>query len=282
MTARLMMAAVALAALAVLASAGDARAASSYIGPDGRELGLVFNEGSGLSGWAVFRLLPGDQAISIFLTNTSTAIPADPQFDNPSDQVLTSLHFDLGAPGLNPGDPRIIGGAAHIAAGSEGVGNGNALEAGADLSALWGFGNFQYGEPYDFLPPNFLTTIAAHGTPFEAGGRLKGPDYGAISSANLLGAFSTGLPTISDTVEFTVYLDKPVTSLAEILAPGHIVPRVEFGSDYAFGVPDEPPGEPPPGAVPEPATVAGLALGAGALATYIRRRRELRRAAAQP
>ncbi|MBE3070725.1 MAG: PEP-CTERM sorting domain-containing protein [Planctomycetes bacterium] len=288
MTARLVMVAiVVLAVLAVLAGAGDARATTTYITEssitdDGQKLGLVFNEGSGLSGQAIFYLLDdgpgnlGSRMLNILLTNTSTAIPADPHFDNPSDQVLTSLHFDLGAPGLNPDDPRIISGDAHIAAGSWGVGNGYSLQ-GDDLSKLWGFGNFQYEAPYDFLPPNFLTTIAAHGTPFTPGGKLKGPDYGAISSLDLLGAFSTGLPTITDTVVFTVYLDKPIISLAEILAAGHSVPRIEFGSDYEFGVADD-----PPGVVPEPATVAGLALGIGALATYIRRRRELRRAAAQP
>lgn len=244
----------------------------SYITPDGRELGLVFDDSIGLSGQAVFVLGADNQSIGILLTNTSTAIPDDPVFDNPSDQILSSLYFDLGGPGLGGSDPVITGGSACVGPGSVGVGKQNVnLGEGDDLSDKWGFGNFKYTEePMDVLAPNFITTMTAHADPF-APGKLKGPDYGTISALNLDGGHSAGLPAISDTVYAFITLDQPIDTLASLLAAGNYQPYVEFGSDYEFLVPDAP----PPGSpvIPEPLTLVGLSLGVAGLASYVRRKR---------
>jgi hypothetical protein len=244
----------------------------SYLSPDGRQLKLLFDQETGLRGQAIFDLVD-NRHIAILLTNTSYAIPGLPGFDNPSDQVLTSLYFDLGAPGLNPNDPKIIGGGAWVAVESYGVGDHNDLKAGDDLSKLWGYGNFKYEAPQEFLGPNFLTTISAHGIPFAQPGALKGPNYGALSSANLLNAYDTGLPTIADTVRFSLTLDRDVTTLADLVAEGQYTPYVEFGSDFQFYVADDEPGpNQQPGPIPEPLTLAGLAAGAAAMIGYLRRR----------
>ena len=241
-----------------------------YITPDGKELGLVFDEGTGLSGQAIFKLGADNKTIEILLTNTSTAIPDVPYFDNPADQVLTSLYFDLGAPGLNPGDPVIIGGAAWVASGSIGVAGATGLVEGDDISHLWGYGNYQYGDPMSYLSPNFITTLTSHATPFEPG-KLQGPNYGGVSALNLDGAFDTGLPLISDTVYAVVNLDQPIASLADLIGPGKAPAYIEFGSDFEFHVADCPP--PPPPIIPEPATMLGALLGLGGIGAYLRRRR---------
>lgn len=244
----------------------------SSLSSDGRQLELLFDGHTGLRGQAVFNLAPDNLHLQILLTNTSYAIPNVPVFDNPSDQVLTSLYFDLGAPGLNTNDPKISGGGAWVADGSHGVGNGNTLQSGADLSTLWGYGNFKYEAPQEFLGPNFVTTISAHGTAFAEPASLKGPDYGALSSANLQSAFDTGLPTITDTIRFELTLNKEIT-LGGLVADGSFKPYIEFGSDFAFHVADNPPTPPEPEEpIPEPLTLTCLAAGAAALAGYLRRR----------
>jgi hypothetical protein len=244
----------------------------SYLSSDGRRLELLFDGQTGLRGQAIFNLASDYRHIEILLTNTSYAIPNEPGFDNPSDQVLTSLYFDLGAPGLNPNDPKIIGGEVRVADGSYGVGDGNTLQPDADLSKLWGYGNFKYEAPQEFLGPNFVTTISAHATAFAQPASLKGPNYGALSSANLLNAFDTGLPTIADTVWFSLTLDKDILSLGGLVANGNFKPYVEFGSDFEFYVADDLPDSPtstPP--IPEPLTLTGLVAGVAALAAYLRR-----------
>jgi hypothetical protein len=245
----------------------------SSLSSDGRRLELLFDGQTGLRGQAVFNLASDNRHLEILLTNTSYAIPNDPRFDNPSDQVLTSLYFDLGAPGLNPNDPKISGGGAWVADGSHGVGNSNALQSGADLSKLWGYGNFKYEAPQEFLGPNFVTTISAHGTAFANPASLKGPDYGALSSANLLSAFDTGLPTIADTIRFNLTLNTDIETLGGLVADGNFKPYIEFGSDFEFYVADDPPTTPEPQEpIPEPLTLTCLTAGAAALAGYLRRR----------
>ena len=247
----------------------------SYISPDGKELGLTFDGNQGLSGQAIFTLFDS-RTIDILLTNTSTAIPSGVRFDNPSDQILTSLYFDLGARGLNAADPRIIGGSAAVAADSYGVG-GATLQPGADLSHLWGYANYKYGDdappypPPNPLPPNIVTTMVAHAKAFSGNDKgLKGPNYGAISALDLAGGHEAGLPSVSDTVYIRVSLDKDLTTGLECISdPGNYVPYIEFGSDYRFFVADGPP--PPP--IPEPVTIAGVLLACGCLGGYLRKRR---------
>jgi len=274
-----------LSVLLVLGAAGvEARAATqltaSYVANGGREIGLLFDRGDEtLRAQAVLTLQADNRTIEILLTNTTVGIPDVGAFDNPSDQILTSLYFDLGGPGLNPADPAIVGGQAFVGAGSVGVGNGNDLVAGQEISNLWGFTNFKYTEAgMEFLPPNIVTVLTAHADAFT-GGNLEGPGYGAISALNLLDAHNAGLPSISDTVALFVQLDQDVESLASIVAAGNYVPYVEFGSDAHFFVADDPPSPPP--AVPEPLTLLSLGGAVAALGCYLRRRlhavhRELR------
>ena len=246
---------------------------SSYITPDGRELGLIFPGADGLSGQAVFRLLPGDQSIEIVVTNASTAVPGDPCFDNPSDQILTSLYFDLGGAGLGDGDPCLTGGQAFVADGSVGVGKKNTLQGGDEMSNQWGYGNFKYTEePMAFLPPNFVTAMGAHAAPFSPG-KLKGPNYGAISALDLAGGHNAGLAAISDSVRVVVALDAPVSSLEGLVSGGNYTPAIEFGSDHEFLVFDDFPGsEVPPGEIPESLTMVGVLLAVSVLTRYLRKR----------
>lgn len=256
--------------LALPAAAGAGSVFSnSYISPDGREVGLVFDDGTGLAARAVFSLAPAGQTLSIALANTSYAVPAVGHFDNPADQLLTSLYFDLGGPGLGPGDPRVIGGAAYIADDAYGQFRKRPLlPGGMDISWYWGHGNFQYGDPQAFLPPNFVSAMQAHTKPFKGTRSLNGPDWGALSEANLEDALTSArYAMIVDTVRFELLLDTVIPDLRSLVAPGNMIPYVEFGSDYEFFVADD-----PPPLVPEPVTLAGMGGALVALAGYVRRR----------
>jgi hypothetical protein len=245
---------------------------ASYVADEGRQIGLVFDRGDEtLRAQAIFTL-SGNQTIEVLLTNTTVGIPADGAFDNPADQILTSLYFDLGGPGLGATDPAITGGWAFVGDDSVGVGKKNSLVGGEDISNLWGFGNFKYTEPgMEMLAPNILTTLTAHASAFT-GGNLKGPDYGAISGLNLLDGHNAGLASISDTVRLVVRVDQGLADLRSILSPDNYLPYVEFGSDADFFVADDLPPSPIPLPVPEPLTIFGIATALAGLAGYIRRR----------
>lgn len=265
-------AAVALVGALVLTCVAPASATTltqSYAAPDGSELGLVFDEGTGLSAQVILTLNRPD-TVDILLTNTSSAIPSDPNFDSPSDQTLTSLYLDFGGPGETSGDAMIVGGGAWVAEGSTGVGKHNTFEEGDDISHLWGYGTHTYdtSEGFPEMGPNIVSTNRAHMTAFASGGKLPGPDYGAISSANLVGGHSSGLSTISDTIQLRILLDQNVGDLWSLVATANRKPYVEFGSDHEFFVQDD-----PPVVVPEPVTLAGFLCGAGFLLGYVRRRR---------
>ena len=258
--------------LGLAASAASANTVwTPYVSADGKELQLVFVDGSGLSGQALLKL-SDSRTIEILLTNTSTAVPNDPGFDNPSDQALTALYFDLGAPGLNASDPGILSGQAFVAAGSAVIGGRNPLPEGTELSDQWGFGNYKYTElEMAFLAPNFVCAMRAHTTAFDGTSNLRGPDYGTVSAANLLDVEDLEMPLVSNSVRILLTLDQDLDTLGSIIHPANYAPHVEFGSDYRFiGPNDEPPNAP---VVPEPLTAMGLLLGAGGLAGYIRRRR---------
>jgi len=263
--------------LAAALPAGAGSIEASYLSEDGTELGLIFDEGIGLSGQAVFQLTDA-RTIDIWLTNTSTQRPPDPWFDDPSDQILTSLYFDLGAPGLNAADPAIIGGWAWVGDDSYSIGKDGSLSGGDEVSTLWGFGNFQYTEPgMDMLPPNLLSTNTAHTTAFQGSETLKGPEYGlATGDTDVFPETTGGLTAIRDTIHVQAWLDRDLATLASLIEPGGFVPHIEFGSDYEFLVQDDfPPPPPSPPAVPEPLTVLACSLGVGSLAVYGRNRLRL-------
>ncbi|MBL7139532.1 MAG: PEP-CTERM sorting domain-containing protein [Planctomycetes bacterium] len=181
--------------------------------------------------------------------------------------MLTSLYFDLGGPGLAPGDPMIVGGFAWVAAGSIMVGSPKKIETYDDLSAWWGYGNREY-EEFDFLGPNIVSTRTAVADAFAPGGKLGGPDYGAASANEGIRDLYGPLPAVSNTVHVRLELDQDLGSLLSIIDPQNHVPYVEFGSNYAF-IKDMPPLQ---SQVPEPMTLTGMLIGAGALAGYLRRR----------
>jgi len=268
----IVLAAAAFAATLASATALAMSVEKSYLSDDGKELGLTFDEQDGLSGWAEFALNPDAtgsyRLLDILITNTSSAMPALQPTDPPSDIMLTSLYFDLGAPGLAAGDPMIVGGSAWVAAGSTMVGSAKKIETYDDLSAWWGYGNREY-EEFAFLGPNIVSTRTAVADTFAAGGKLGGPDYGLASAKNGIADLYGPLPAVSDTIHVRLVLDQELGSLASIIAPENHIPYVEFGSNYAF-IKDMPPLAPP--AVPEPLTVAGLLVGAGTLLGYLRRR----------
>jgi len=261
-----------LAAMSVPAGAGSI--GQSYLSDDGKELGLIFDQGTGLSGQAIFRLT-GPRTIDILLTNTSTRRPDDPWFDQPSDQMLTSLYFDLGAPGLNPADPRIIGGQAWVGEGGYSIGKDGSLSGGDEISTLWGFGNFQYDEPgQSMLPSNFITTNTAHSVAFAGAEVLSGPEYGlATGDLTVFPDTSDGLTAIRDTILATIWLDADLADLSSLIHPDSYTPHIEFGSDYEFLVRDHlPPFPVPAGAIPEPVTILVVSLSAVAVAGYCRTR----------
>jgi hypothetical protein len=184
--------------------------------------------------------------------------------------MLTSLYFDLGGPGLTPGDPTIVGGAAWVAEGSSLIGPAKKLDGiQDDLSALWGYNNYAY-EEFGFLGPNFVSTRTAHADAFTSGGKLGGPDFGLASAGDGIGDLYGALPAVSDTIHVHLQLQGEVESLWSIVDEGSYIPYVEFGSNYAFLQDTPPPGGAP---VPEPITAAGMLVGAGSLLGYLRRRR---------
>jgi len=247
----------------------------SYATVDGRELGLVFDEGTGLSGLARFRLGPdgsGNDRLEILLTNTSSAAPAGA--DVPADLILTSVYFDLGGPGATAGDPFITGGEVWVADGSQMVGPANKIKAYDDLSAWWGHGNTEY-EEFEFLGPNFVSSRGSHATAFDDGGKLNGPDYGVASAVPGIADLYTSQPVVLDTVRVVVDLDQPLEDLSAIIAPGNDTAYIEFGSNYDFFADDVPPHDEPPQKsppIPEPATACAALLGGGTLLAYLRRR----------
>lgn len=189
---------------------------------------LVFDDPSGLRAEAEFTLLDGGTTLQVRLRNLSTGVPGG--FDN-SDQLLTSISFDLGAPGENAGDPKIVGGSVALGAASMSVNfSETAVGPGDDVSGEYGYGN---GGTTGLLP-NFLTAMAAGSTPFGGPNLdgpviLDGPQAGLVASPNLVPL--GGLGAIQDEVVGTLLLDQAVTSFDFLRDNGA---TVEYGSDAAF------------------------------------------------
>lgn len=198
---------------------------------------------SGLSAKATFDLL-NPTTLQIALQNTSTGLPLG--FSN-SDQLLTSLSFDLGA-------ADILGGSAAIGSASAAVNfDAGAFGPGADVGGEWGYGNGgTTGLLANFVSSNTAGAVALGGANLDGPGELDGPQGGLVANPILepLG----GLGAIQDEVVFTLTLSQPLSDLS-FLNNGVIA---EFGSDAAF-------------IVPEPGVVSLLVV--GLLAAAGRRRR---------
>ncbi|MCZ6682901.1 MAG: PEP-CTERM sorting domain-containing protein [Planctomycetota bacterium] len=190
----------------------------------------------------------------IRIFNRSTGLPF--RFDN-ADQLVTAISFDLGAPGPNASDPKIIGGSVSVGSTSRSINFDQItiqLGPGDDLSGEWGFGNS--GKNPGILQ-NFVTATETHATPFR-GTNLDGPELlngpqGGVATGPPLLPLS-GLGAVSDSVVIRVELDAPLFDLDFLCQNGV---RAEFGMDSAY-------------VMPEPATLSLLAL--GAFGTLRRRR----------
>ena len=203
---------------------------------------------SGLAAEAEFDLL-NPTTLQVRLRNTSTGVPGG--FDS-ADQLLTSVSWDFGAPGQNPGDPTITGGTVLIGPASQSVNfDTGSYGPGADVSGEYGYGN----AGTTGLFPNFISANTAGATQFpganlDGPAGLDGPQAGLVADPILVPL--GGLGAIQDEIIATLTLSQAVANL-DFLSNGVIV---EFGSDAAF--------------IPEPGALSALAAG---LALVVRRRR---------
>ncbi len=206
---------------------------------------------SGLSAEAEFTLVD-PTTLEVRLRNTSADMP--PGFTN-SDQILTTISWDFGAPGINEDDPAIVGGSVVTGPTSYSINFDVAVGPGEDVSGEYGYGNIGSTG----MLPNFVTANRSHATPFGGANlygpvNIEGPAGGLVSDPMLLPI--GGLGAIQDGIIATLLLDKPLADLS-FLTDNPV--RVEFGSDAAF--------------VPEPATLSLLTLGACLLLARRSRRR---------
>jgi hypothetical protein len=167
-------------------------------------------------------------------------------------QLLTSVSFDLGAPGQNGADPLITGGSVVIGPASASVNfDTGSYAAGSDVSGEYGYGNGGTTGLY----PNFVSSNNAGATSFggpnlDGPAGLDGPQCGLVANPAIVPL--GGLGAIQDEIIATITLSGAIADLG-FLSNGVIV---EFGSDAAF--------------LPEPATLGALLVGLGAMA--LRRR----------
>lgn len=189
---------------------------------------ITFTDPSGLKAEAEFSLAGGGTQLVVRFKNISTGVPLG--FSN-SDQLLTGLSFDLGAPGQQAGDPNIVSGSVVTGSASQSLNFSVAnVGANADVSGEWGFGN---GGTTNFHP-NYFAPMAAGTTPF-GGSNLDGPDnldgpQGGLAPKPQPVVALGGLGAIQDEVVATLDLDQALANLG-FLDNGV---RVEYGSDAAF------------------------------------------------
>jgi hypothetical protein len=215
---------------------------------------------NGLSAKAIFTydtLLPNVLKIELF--NTSTGLPVFVTGSDNANQLLTSISFDLGTPGL--GGPQIISGSVIIGPAGRSVNFDKIttqLGPGGTVSGEWGCGNSGGAS----LLSNFVSTMAAHktkkfdNTNLDDAAGLEGPQGGIFAlktgTTNPLVPLG-GLGAIADSIVITLNLSSSPGNL-DFLKNGVVA---EFGSDGAF-------------VVPEPATLA--LFGLGVLVLLIKRR----------
>ena len=187
---------------------------------------LAFSDPSGLAAEAHITLQAGGTQLEIKLRNRTLTVPAG--FDE-SDQILTGLSFDLGDPGENANDPKIVSGTCKTGPSSASVNfDITNVGANADVGGEWGFGN---GGTTNFYPNlisgNMSGTTAFGGANLDGPTVLDGPQGGLISVVHLT---LNGLGAIQDEIVAVVDLDKAIADL-DFLDNGA---RVEYGSDAAF------------------------------------------------
>ena len=186
---------------------------------------LYFFDANGLSAEAEFTLMGGGSQLEIRFRNRSEAIPMG--FSN-SDQILSGISFDLGAPGQVAGDPEIVSGTVMTGPSSSSINFDTDIGPNADVSGEYGFANSPTTNTY----PNFVSAHGAGSTPFggsnlDGPASLAGPAGGIVSSAHIdLG----GQGAIEDEIIATVDLSVMIADLT-FLENGA---RIEYGSDAAF------------------------------------------------
>lgn len=204
----------------------------------------------GLSAEAEFTLLD-PSTLQIRIRNTSLSAPSG--FSN-SDQILTGISWDFGAPGIGA-DPMITGGSVIIGPSSASANfDTGSYGPGSDVSGEYGYGNMDgTGALTNFVSAEASVATAFGGANLDGPASIDGPQGGLV--ANPPAVSLGGLGAIEDEIIATLTLSQP-TDLSFLSANGT---RAEFGSDAAFA----------PGVlVPEPTSL--LLLAAGGL--LIRRR----------
>jgi hypothetical protein len=188
---------------------------------------VTASDPSGLSAEAQFTIT-SPTTLTIRLRNTSTGVPSG--FSN-SDQLLTGVSWDFGAPGSNPGEPAITGGVVRVGPSSTTINfSTGTYGPNADISGEWGYGNAGSGLAFQ----NFISTLTAGSTAFpganlDGPSNLNGPQGGLLSSTPLVSI--GGLGVVRDEIIASVTLSSPITNLNFITS--NLV-RFEFGSDARF------------------------------------------------
>jgi len=218
------------------------------------------------AGRATFEVSGSDLVIG--LTNTSGYDVMVPE------ESLTALFFDLdGGPSLNPVSA-MLGDGAVVYQGSTIItdinGDGVIDEADRDVGGEWA-----YKMNVPTLPATHaissvgLDDLIGPKDRFDTTMNLAGPEspdgmqYGILSAGDDLATGNGGIlgnPMSRDSVVFTL------SGLDPDFDPGDISNVwFHYGTSYTSPLP-------PPSAMPEPATMTALVLGAGALTGYTRRR----------
>lgn len=204
---------------------------------------FTFTDPSGLAAEAEFTLIDATH-LEVRYRNLSTGVPVG--FDN-SDQLLTGVSWDFGAPGFN-GDTAIIGGDVKTGPSSASVNFSIAnVGANADVSGEYGFGNMDgTGALTNFVSSNTAVATPFGGANLDGPVAIDGPQAGLVANPILVPL--GGLGAIQDEVIATLELAGPALLNLDFLFENGV--RFEYGSDAKFGT-----------GVPEPSTLALAACG---------------------
>jgi PEP-CTERM motif len=223
--------------------------------------GIVFyySDVSGLSAEAEFTLISATQ-LQVRYKNTSTGAPVG--FDN-SDQILSGVSWDFGAPGFGaPGETTITGGSVKTGPSSASLNFSiTNVVANADVSGEFGYGNMDgTGALTNFVSSNTAAATAFGGANLDGTPNIDGPQGGLVANPAVIPL--GGLGAIQDEVIATLTLGgAPLADLGFLFDNGV---RFEYGSDAKFGM----------GVVPEPSTLALAACGLIGLIAWGWRRRK--------
>lgn len=185
---------------------------------------VFFSDPSGLAAQARFELTNGGNTLVVTVCNTSTGSPV---WFTLQDQLLSSLAFDLGAPGVNASDPGIASGTVRTGPTSASI-NFSLAAVGPDqdVSGEYGYGNAGAGT----LRPNFVSSMDLGGLPFggpnlDATTELSGPEGGLM--AGLASIPLTGESGIQNEIVIELNLDQALSDM-QFLSDGGA--SVGFGS----------------------------------------------------